>query len=286
MPSSDPGPLPHDLAGRTVVVTGAARGIGLAIARRLLHCRARVVAIDRERERLLAELGDEPGCRCVVEDLAECDLAQLAKEILHESPRLELIVHNAGATTPHGFLQLDERSFDMVHRINLRTPLFLTKYLLRPLVEGYSPNGHAPARTGSVVLISSLHDTHNSGQPQYSTSKAGLQMLARELAEELGPYGIRVNSVSPGAIRTSAEPQSAEQVAKYQRLVPQIPLRRAGTPEDVASLVTILLSDSHSGYLTGVNVRLDGGLALSSWATIGADGHAGADTGPDALRPS
>ncbi|HKE97917.1 MAG TPA: SDR family oxidoreductase [Actinomycetes bacterium] len=263
----DPGPLPVDLAQRTVVVTGAARGIGLTITQRLLRCRSRVIAIDKDGDALHTMLGGDRSCRCIVEDLAECDLAQLAKDILHQDPDVQLIVHNAGMTTRHGFSELDERSFDAVHRTNLRTPLFLTKYLLRPLLEGASTTRHAVPRTGSVVLISSLHDSHNSGRPQYSTSKAALTMLASELAEELGPFGIRVNVISPGAIRTHPEPDTPEQVAKYQRLIPRIPLRRAGSPEDVARLAVILLSDSHSGYLTGETIRLDGGLSLPSWAS-------------------
>jgi len=263
----DPGPLPVDLARRTIVVTGAARGIGLAITKRLLRCDSRVVALDKDEAALHRALGREPSCRCMVEDLAEADLAQLAKDILHQDPDVRLIVHNAGMTTRHGLSQLDEQNFDTVHRINLRAPLFLTKHLLRPLLEGTGAPDDAEPWTGSVVLVSSLHDSHNSGRPQYSTSKAALTMLARELAEELGPFGIRVNVISPGAIRTDPHPDSPEQVAKYQNLIPRIPLRRAGTPEDVARLAVILLSHSHSGYLTGESIRLDGGLSLPSWAS-------------------
>ena len=117
------------------------------------------------------------------------------------------------------------------------------------------------------VFVSSLHDTYVRTQPHYSTSKAAVTMLVKELASELGPHGIRVNAVSPGAIRSRANPiDTAAQQDRVRRIVP---LGRPGEPAEVARMVAVLLSDHWSGYVTGANVRVDGGLGLYSWSAGG-----------------
>src|SRR6266540_1442341 len=209
--AGDPGPLPADIKGRRAVVTGAGRGIGLAIAHRLITAEARVVAVDND------------------------------KEILEDGP-VELIVNNLGISTEHGFLDLQEPEFDLVLRTNLRGPLFFTRRLARELIQRN--------RRGAILFISSLHDTFVAQRPHYSASKAGVAMLCRELAHELGSHGIRVNAISPGWIRTAPDLNTPEQRAKYELTQPRIPLRRPGDPEDVAKVALVLLSDAWSGYVT------------------------------------
>jgi NAD(P)-dependent dehydrogenase (short-subunit alcohol dehydrogenase family) len=102
-------------------------------------------------------------------------------------------------------------------------------------------------------------------RPHYSASKAGVAMLCRELAHELGTRGIRVNAISPGWIRTAEDLDTPEQRAKYELTQPRIPLRRPGEPDDVAKLALLLLSDAWTGYITGANIPVDGGLSLFSW---------------------
>lgn len=240
--------VPTDLEGRLALVTGAARGIGLAIARRLCACGARVIATDRD----FAALADAH--RYGRAELLELDVAHqasgLVPSVLARFGIPDLIVNNVGVSTPHGFLQLGEEDFDQVLRTNVRGPWFLTRGLVEALVQS--------GRRGNVVFVSSLHDHRVRGNPHYSASKAAVSMLVRELAHELGPHGIRVNAVSPGWI-----PQDDAPLEKgYER---QIPLGRHGTPDDVASVAAVLLSDELSGYVTGANIPVDGGLALHSW---------------------
>src|SRR6266496_729626 len=111
--AADPGPLPADIKGRRAVVTGAGRGIGLAIAHRLIMAEARVVAVDHDKEALERAFNGAPGCHWMTEDLARPDVATLAEEILEDGP-VELIVNNLGISTEHGFLDLQEPEFDLV----------------------------------------------------------------------------------------------------------------------------------------------------------------------------
>jgi NAD(P)-dependent dehydrogenase (short-subunit alcohol dehydrogenase family) len=241
-------PIATDLQGRLALVTGAARGIGLGLVRRLEAAGARVIATDRDSESLeRAHAGHEVD---LLELDVEADTTALARVVLDRFGTPELIVNNVGITTPHGFLELSEDDFDTVVRTNLRGPWFLTRELVDALVRSGS--------RGNVVFVSSLHDHRIRGNPHYSASKAGVAMLVRELAYELGSHGIRVNAVSPGWVL-----REEEKYDKHFRR--RIPLGRPGTPDDVAAMATVLLSDELSGYVTGANVPVDGGLALHSW---------------------
>jgi 3-oxoacyl-[acyl-carrier protein] reductase len=252
----DPGPLPGDLKGRRAVVTGAARGIGLAIARRLLMAEAQVVAVDHDQEALERAFNGAQGCNCVTGDVARPDVSALAERVLADGP-VDLIVNNLGISTEHSFLDLQEPAFDLVLQTNLRGPLFFTKRLVSELVER--------RRRGTILFISSLHDTFVARRPHYSASKAGVAMVCRELAYELGWHGIRVNAISPGWIRTAVDLDSPAQREKYEWTQPRIPLGEPGEPDDIAKLALVLLSDAWSGYVTGANVPIDGGLSLFSW---------------------
>lgn len=253
MDEGELGPLPADLGGRAAVVTGAAHGIGRAIAARLVGCGALVVAVDSDEE-ALRQTASVLGCDAVVGDLSRLDTATLADELVSAYGPIELIVNNVGISTPHGFLDLQEPDFDMVQHANIRGPWFFTRRLVERLV--------ADRRRGSIVFISSLHDTIVRLQPHYSTSKAAVAMLTRELAYELGPYAIRVNAVSPGSIRSTTNPQPDIEDPSIGRL---IPVGRTGNPDDIAKVVTVLLSDAWAGYVTGANLPVDGGLVLHSW---------------------
>lgn len=248
---SEPSPVPPDLRDRVAVVTGAAHGIGRAIANALTMAGAKVLAVDKDREGLRSA---DPGWIAVDADMARMDTDVLANELLAAHGPIELIVNNVGITTPHSFLRLDAENFDLVMRTNLRGPWFFTKRLVQALIDA--------RRLGSIVFISSLHDTYLRLNPHYSASKAAVAMLTKELAHELGPHGIRVNAISPGWIETEANP-----VGEAGRLHTHalIPLGRVGTPEDVARVAIAVLSDAWAGYVTGVNVAVDGGLSLHDW---------------------
>ena len=239
---------------RTAVVTGAAHGIGLGIAQLLVELGADVTAVDVDGAALRANCGD--GMTTVVGDLSDTDTGALATSLVADHGPFDLIVNNVGIDTPHAFLALDEPDYDRVFATNLRGPWFFTKSLVGELI--------AAERPGAIVFISSLHDTFVRGFPHYSASKAAVAMLARELAVELAPHRIRVNSVSPGVVRSAhVVPQDQSGTPSES---PIMPLGRIGEPDDVARMVAVLLSDTWSGYVTGVNLRVDGGLGLYSWS--------------------
>jgi NAD(P)-dependent dehydrogenase (short-subunit alcohol dehydrogenase family) len=249
-PDVDGARIDLGLAGKRAVVTGGAAGIGLGIARRLVSHGAYVVVVDRDDEALrgMADQGLVP----VHADLADGRTAQLAHDLVREHGPLELVVNNVGVTTPAGFLDLDEEDFDLVFRTNLRGPWFLTRTLVRHLIDTGMP--------GSVLFVSSVHQSHLRLNPHYSASKAAVAMLVRELAYELAPHRIRVNSVSPGWIRTRPPDPEAE-----ASLLARIPVGRPGEPDDVARQAVTLLSDAWSAYVTGADLVVDGGLGLHSW---------------------
>jgi glucose 1-dehydrogenase len=252
-----------DLAGRRAVVTGAAQGIGRAIARRLIDAGVEVVAVDRDGSRL--EESYEGGrCHLVDGDIRKG--GALADRVMDAAGGpVELIVNNVGIATEHGFLDLKEDDFDEVLGTNLRGPFFFTQQLVRELrVQRLDPLGDA-GLIGSILFISSVHEWTPSLRLHYDMTKAAIGALVRNLAIALGPDGIRVNAISPGWIRTNPDPTSPEQVEKERHMLRRIPLGRAGVPDDVAKLALQLLSDEATGYMTGETLGLHGALAPGTW---------------------
>ena len=252
-----------DLRGRRAVVTGAARGIGEAIAKWLIMAGADVTVIDKDS--LVKSVFRTESCQVMEADLHGEDVVALADEILGNGP-VELLVNNVGITTPHRVLQVGEEELDLVFGTNLKGPWLFTDRLVEGLIEAQA---HTPDRVprprGSILFISSLHDRFVAREAHYSVSKAGVSMLVKAMAKELGRHRIRVNAISPGWIRTAKELTTPEQVAKYERLRPRIPAGLAGVPADVARVALFLLSDAWSGYVTGQNIAVDGGLSLHNW---------------------
>jgi NAD(P)-dependent dehydrogenase (short-subunit alcohol dehydrogenase family) len=221
---------------------------------------ARVVAVDRDAAALEHNLTGPAYVRCPG-DLGSGEVSGLAEDLWRRNGPIDLLVNNVGIDTPHRFGELGEEDFDRVFRTNLRGPWFFTKRLVEHMV--------AEGRRGAVVFVSSLHDTFIRRLPHYSASKAAASMLVKELAQELAPHGIRVNAVSPGVVQSDhvAPPGSREEVEEIRSIVP---LGRMGAPEEVARMVAVLLSDEWAGYVTGANVRVDGGLGLHSWSVHGS----------------
>lgn len=238
--------------GHADVVTGAARGIGRAVAELLEQHGARVVAVDIDARTLRAAFRGR-SVACVPGDLAGEDTAALASEILAGHGPVRLLVNNVGIGTPYDFLGLGSGEFDRVMATNLRGPWFFTRRIAEDLTARREP--------GAFVFVSSLHDHVVRSHPHYGASKAAVSMLVRELAHQPGPHRIRVNAVSPGAIRTRRVLPDEQ---RHQQAL--IPLGRLGEPQDVAKVVVMLLSDEWCGYMTGANVPVDGGLGLYSWS--------------------
>lgn len=234
------------VTGQTALVTGAGRGIGRAIAVRLADAGAKVVALDKDTD-LLSVLAKEIDCRTFVADFAEHDPEDVARRVLDRFGPVPVIVNAVGTSTPHTFLELEADDLDLVLATNLRSPWLMTRTLVTRLV--------ADGKPGSVLFVSSLHARVRRGQPHYSATKAAARMLAAEMAAELAPHGIRVNSVSPGWITDQPGDRSH----------PQVPAGEGGWPDDVARMALVLLS-GWSSYTTGADVTVDGGLGLHSWA--------------------
>lgn len=245
----------EELAGRRAMVTGAAHGIGLGIATVLRGLGVTVIGVDRDGE-ALADAARQDLLIAVEADLAVIDAEALGTQICEEHGPIDLLVNNVGIDTPHRFMELDEADYDRVFSTNLRGPWFLTRAVTRQMVAG----GHR----GAVVFVSSLHDHFIRTRPHYSASKAGVAMLVKELAQELGSFGIRVNAVSPGVVLSASVTRSGPDDEERDRRL--IPLQRIGRPEDVGRVVAMLLSDEWCGYVTGANVPVDGGLGLHSWS--------------------
>jgi len=236
--------------GRAAVVTGAAHGIGRATAELLSSLGARVVAVDHD-QRALENVCQGGGCTPCVGDLAGDGVEELAEEIWNVHGPVDLLVNNVGIGRVRRFLEADADDFNAVFNTNLRGPWFFTKRLVNHLVD--------ERRGGGIVFVSSVQDRVVASDPTYSTSKAAVSMLVKELASELGPHGIRVNAVSPGLVHTASNPTTDD-----SPLTRFVPLGRVGEPADIAHVIAVLLSEDWSGYVTGANVPVDGGLPLHS----------------------
>jgi glucose 1-dehydrogenase len=246
------------LQGKVAIVTGAGSGIGQSIAQRL-GCEGAKVVIDYvgsqtgadETRRAIEACGGEG--EIVSADVTKIeDVRNLVETAWSRFGSADILVNNAGMEKKSDFWDTPEEDYDKVMAVNLRGPFFLTQAFVRRLRDAKKP--------GRIINISSVHeDMAFPGFATYCCSKGGLRMLMRDLAVELGPLGITVNNVAPGAINTPINTALLEDRPKLDALVGKIPLGRLGKPEDVAAMVAFLASDEAS-YVTGATFLVDGGL--------------------------
>jgi NAD(P)-dependent dehydrogenase (short-subunit alcohol dehydrogenase family) len=242
------------MADGVAMVTGAAHGIGLAVARRLSSAGFQVVAVDIDADTLRdAALPD--GVVRLVKDIAE-DPVGWVEGVSRELGTPKVLVNNVAVMDGRSFLELPMDVVDANVRTTLLGTWALTRAVTIPLVE--------QGLSGSVVFNLSLHTRRVRMCPDYSVCKAGLSMLVKELASELGPHGIRVNAVSPGAIDTWSD-QIRDPEEHNRRSATLVPLGRVGEPEDVAKVVEFLVDENLSGYMTGADLVVDGGLDQFNW---------------------
>ena len=246
------------LQNKLALVTGAAQGIGLGIALRLAREGADIglnVLRDDERARSARQEIEACGRRCelFVADVSQVDAVQaMVADAFERLGPLDILVNNAGVEKNAAFLEVSEKDYDSVLDINLKGPFFLT--------QAFAARLKADGRPGRVINISSVHEELPFPNfTPYCASKGGLRMFMRNLAIELGPLGITVNNVAPGAIRTPMNDKLMSDQAALDRLHAQIPLARMGQPEDVAGAVAFLASEDAS-YVTGASLVVDGGL--------------------------
>lgn len=243
------------LAGKTALITGAGRGIGRAIALRFAQEGANVaitdIRITDEVEEFIAQLNAMGvKAKAYTSNAADFDDAHMTVEaVAADFGAIDILVNNAGITRDGLLMRMTEEQWDMVINVNLKSAFNLT-HAVTPIMMRQ--------RSGSIINMASVVGVSgNAGQANYSASKAGMIGLAKSTAKELGSRGIRANAIAPGFIITDMTNALSEDVKK--QWAAQIPLRRGGTPEDVAGVATFLASDL-SAYVSGQVIHCCGGM--------------------------
>ena len=247
---------PFNPLQETALVTGAGNGIGRAIAQALVGEGVKTVFADIREDTVWAAIKASPRPELAVPwigDLADADARDaLLREAERAVGRVTHFVHSAAPQRREAdhIFAVSRETWQRMHAVNLDAGFHLSRALARKLIDAEQP--------GSFLLLTSLHAGTPRNLAHYSTAKAGLAMLVKELAKTLGRFAIRVNALVPGAIAAGgfvADPA----LAKY------IPLGRLGKPEDLAPMALAVLSNRISAYVTGAAVVVDGGIALSNW---------------------
>lgn len=251
------------LDNKVAIVTGAARGIGLAIAKRFVAEGAQVVIADvLERDGVLEakHLGDSARfVKCDVGEAAEVnEMVEAARKAF--TGDIDILVNNAGIIHGADFLELTEEDFDRVWRVNLKGAFLASQAVARRMVAQV----FAGKKPGAIVNMSSINSVVAiPNQLPYCVSKGGMAQLTRVAALALAPHGIRVNAIGPGSIMTEMLGSVADDREAKRRLLSRTPLGRIAEPEEVASVAAFLASDDAS-YITGETIFVDGGrLALN-----------------------
>jgi len=246
------------LAGKTALVTGGDQGIGHGIALRFAQEGANVAIGFRSNksgadETVAALQAEGVKAFAIQGDVGKVeDGRNLVTQAVAQLGSLDILVNNAGLERRADFWDVSEQDFDTVLNVNLKGVFFITQSFVRHLRD--------TKRGGKVVNISSVHEELPFPHfASYCASKGALKMLTRNLAIELAPLGITINNVAPGAIETPINKALLNDPAKLKELLGNIPLRRLGTPEDVAGLAAFLAS-SDADYVTGTTFFVDGGL--------------------------
>ncbi|MBQ3839116.1 MAG: 3-oxoacyl-[Fibrobacter sp.] len=241
------------LTGKKAIVTGASRGIGLAIATELAREGADVAILSTSvKEDLAAKLSSELGVqvKSYACNVADSETVQsVFKQIIADMGTVDILVNNAGITRDGLLMRMKDEDFDAVIATNLRSVFLCTRAVARTMMGN---------RSGHIVNVSSINALRGqAGQSNYAAAKAGVIGLTRTNAMELSSRGITVNAVAPGFIDTDMTAKLSPEVR--EKYAAQIPLGRLGQPEDVAKLVAFLASDD-AKYITGQIIGVDGGL--------------------------
>lgn len=245
------------LTGKTALVTGAARGIGKAIALKFAEEGANIaftdLVIDENGEATRAEI-EAKGVKCVAYASNAADFAQteeVVKQVHADFGSIDVLVNNAGITKDGLMMRMTEQQWDAVINVNLKSA-FNFIHACTPVMMRQ--------RSGSIINMASVVGVHgNAGQSNYAASKAGMIALAKSVAQEMGSRGIRANAIAPGFIETAMTAALPDEVrADWAK---KIPLRRGGQPEDIANVAVFLASDLAS-YVSGQVIQVDGGMNM------------------------
>ena len=245
------------LEGKVALITGAARGIGKAIALKFAAEGADIAFTDlviddngKQTEQEIAALGVK--AKGYASNAANFEETETVVKQIHEDfGHIDILVNNAGITKDGIMLRMTEQQWDAVIAVNLKSAFNFIHALVPIMMR---------QRNGSIINMASVVGVHgNAGQANYAASKAGLIALAKSIAQEMGSRGIRANAIAPGFIDTAMTQALSDEVRK--EWCQRIPLRRGGTVEDIANVATFLASDM-SSYVTGQVIQVDGGMNM------------------------
>jgi glucose 1-dehydrogenase len=249
------------LDGKVAIVTGGARGIGHAIAKRYVAEGAKVVIGDVDEAGAASAAALGAACRFVQADVGAAAAANaLVKQTCEAFGNVDILVNNAGIIHTADFLEVTEADFDRVLRVNLKGAFLTSQAAARRMVA----QGKAGRPGGAIVNMSSINArVAIPTQVPYCVSKGGIDQLTKVMALSLAPHGIRVNAIGPGSIMTDILKSIATDKEAKRRLLSRTPLGRIGEPDEVAAIAAFLACDD-SSYVTGETIYVDGGrLALN-----------------------
>ncbi len=242
------------LTGKTALITGAARGIGKAIALKFAAEGANIaftdLAVNEETEAEIAALGVK--AKSYASNAADFQQTEdVVKAVKEEFGSIDILVNNAGITKDGLMLRMTEQQWDAVIAVNLKSAFNFIHACVPVMMR---------QRGGSIINMASVVGVHgNAGQANYAASKAGLIALAKSIAQEMGPKGIRANAIAPGFIETAMTAQLSDEIREEWKK--KIPLRRGGQVEDIANTAVYLASDL-SSYVSGQVIQVDGGMNM------------------------
>lgn len=238
----------EEFAGKRVLITGAGKGIGRATARLMAARGARVIALSRSPDDLRS-LEQEIGCEAYAVDLAD---AAAARATALAAQPIDLLVNNAGIARLQPFLDTDVEAFDETMAVNVRAAMIVGQACARSMIERGTGGAIVNVSSISAHVGFALHGA-------YCASKAGLDALTRVMAVELGPHGIRVNSVNPTVTLTPMAEKAWSDPEKSSQMLARIPMNRFVQPEEVAQTIAYLLGDE-ARMISGVSLAVDGGF--------------------------
>ncbi len=244
---------------RVALVTGAAQGIGAAIAARLAAGGAKVAVLDLDEAKAAeTAAGLAGGAIGIGADVSQADQVEAAiARVVSEFGGLQILVNNAGVLRDNLLFKMSEGDWDTVMSVHLKGAFLCSKAAQQHMVA---------AKYGRIVNMSSTSALGNRGQANYATAKAGLQGFTKTLAIELGPFGVTVNAIAPGFIETAMTAATAQRTgttieAMREAVAASVPVRRGGVPEDIANTAAFFAGEE-SGYVTGQVIYVDGGRGL------------------------